>query len=270
MVYVWTPHCNGMEHPIGLIEAHMDKKKSKIKILIVDDEAPWLLRLSSVVSNYVSCETVLLDSYEAADRYVTSGDLTTFSAAIIDIRLRKQIYDQGGLTILDLIKDRHKGLPVLLLTAYSYDYPGLRETAQRYQGVLTYDKDTFGNHPESILTALLTKLPPQIGDHKMQQQPHASARSVHNTGTTEPNVWREVLAGGLIVGFVLSTALFFFMLANRFASFSWQLDVLFAVLMVVLLAVLLRLFKPSVVHEAVKIYKDLFSMGKAGRVKRKP
>lgn len=248
----------------------MAKEPEKRRVLVIDDEEEWRLKLASIVETHTDCQPVLVRSYSAADRLVTSEDMTTFSAAIIDVRLRKQIYDQGGLTILGLLKQRNEQIPALVLTAYSYDYPGLREIAKRYPFVLAYDKEVFEKQPQPILNALLAELPPQIGDVPDRGASRSAAALLTQIDSSDPGqgVFREVAAGALVVVFVLAAALLFFMLSSRFTSFSWHLNVVFAVLVVALICVLLRIFKPQIVRQAVSIYKDL--AGNADRDSREP
>jgi CheY-like chemotaxis protein len=234
--------------------------RSLPKVLVVDDENEWLTKLSAILLQHKTCAVVALGTYESADAYITSEDSDGLSAALIDVRLRRQIYDQGGLTLLNLLKERYRELPVLVLTAYSYDYPGLRDITQRYPSVLTYDKEVFEKEPGPILTALFAKLPAQIGDGEARSQsrwvprqlPESAARS---SGAT--SVGRDVAAGALIVVFLLLAALLFFLLADSFTGYSWHLNVIFAVMTVALIAVLLRVFKPEVVKQAVAIYREV-------------
>ena len=237
----------------------MTEKQSTPVVLIVDDEKEWLTKLSSVVSGHTHCEIVQLDSYEEADKYVTSHDVTELTAAVIDVRLRKQIYDQGGLTVLSLLKDRNRELPTLVLTAYSYDYPGLRDIVQRYPAVYAYDKEVFEEQSQPILDALFADLPPQIGDSRTPPK-NTTTSGRTNSGVPPDDgtsVWREIGTGGLVIGLILAATSLFFILSNRFTGFSWQLNVVFAVVIVSLIAVLLRIFKPDIVTQAVSIYKDL-------------
>ena len=85
-----------------------------------------------------------------------------------------------------------------------------------------------------------------------RQLPERAARSSDAT-----SVGREVAAGALIVVFLLLAALLFFLLADYFTGYSWHLNVIFAVMTIALIAVLLRVFKPEVVKQAVAIYREV-------------
>jgi hypothetical protein len=199
--------------------------------------------------------------------------MSRFSVALIDVRLRKQIYDQGGLALLSLLKDRNRQLPVLVLTAYSYDYPGLREVTERYPFVYTYDKEVFEKQPGKILDVLFAELPPQIGDHGSSQKIPVATLPVPGSlgGANRTGLpWREVAAGALFVTLVLAAALLFFLLSRRFADFARQLDILFAVMIVAMIAVLLRIFKPALVRRAVAIFKELLGTGAVGSRSKPP
>lgn len=143
------------------------QRKKYIRILLIEDEASWRLSLSAALRTYHQCRLSLLSSFSDAEEFLSSNDLGKFDAIIIDVRLREQIYDQGGLALLDGIKRQYPNIPILVLTAYSYDYPGLRETTNRYNRVLTYDKNSFLEHTAKILDLLLFEAPAQIGDHQL-------------------------------------------------------------------------------------------------------
>jgi CheY-like chemotaxis protein len=262
-----------MERPIGIGIPGMSEMVQQPRIIIVDDEEEWRSKLSKIVADHVPCEILTFASFESADRYITINDMTTISAALLDIRLRKQIFDQGGLALLSLIKERNEAMPVLVLTAYSYDYPGLREITKRFPSVLTYDKEVFEDQPKPILDSLLAILPPQIGDGVMKKK-RLDATSAPDVDTLPPKQTRvafgEIIAGALVVGFVLGAALLFFLLSSRFTEFSRQLNVVFSVLMVALIAVLIRVFKPAVITQSVSVYKDLLAHRRGGEAINPP
>jgi len=237
----------------------MNGKGNEPKILIVDDEQEWLSQLDTAFHTHISCETVLLDSYDAADQFITTHDLAEYSAAVVDVRLRKPIYDQGGLAILNLLKERNRYMPTLVLTAYSYDYPGLHDVTQRYPSVFTYDKEVFQKQPQPIIDALLAKLPPQIGESGVSRW--RPTRTSTLDAETQPyetkGAWREIVIGGLVIALILLAALLFLALSSRFTGFSWQLNIVFAVVMVALLSVILRIFRPQIVSQALSIYREL-------------
>lgn len=142
------------------------RQKNYFRVLLIEDESYWRLQLATALRAYRLCRVSLLSSFSEAEEFIASNDLRKFHAVIIDVRLRAQIYDQGGLALLDGIKRQYPEMPILVLTAYSYDYPGLRETTNRYSRVLTYDKELFLQHTNTILDLLFFKAPSQIGDQK--------------------------------------------------------------------------------------------------------
>jgi len=236
--------------------------RSLPKVLVVDDENEWLTKLSAILSRHRPCTVVGFGSYESADAYIGSDDSAELSEALIDVRLRGQIYDQGGLALLNLLKERYPELPVVVLTAYSYDYPGLRDITQRYRSVLTYDKEIFEKQPDPILSALFAELPPQIGEGGARSPLHPLPRSAASAAQPKAanSVGREIAAGALLVVFLLIAALLFFLLANAFTNYSWHLNIIFAVMMVAFIAVVLRVFTPKVVRQAVAIYREIAGM----------
>ncbi|NQT41512.1 MAG: hypothetical protein HQ581_28745 [Planctomycetes bacterium] len=244
----------------------MVEQEGRPRILVVDDEGEWRAKLAAIVAEHSASDTVILKSFEEADRYVTSDAVKSLDAAIVDVRLRQQVYDQGGLTILNLLKEQDRELPILILTAYSYDYPGLREIANRYPSVLAYDKEVFEREPNRILDILLADLPPQIGTHvpkgrNRHSEPVALPRPVHR----HTAVWRELVVGTFVVLFVLAAAFLFFIMSGSFAEHSAQLNIVFAVVVVAVICVLLRIFSPGIVQHAVNIFREL-----AGQKSRAP
>ena len=75
--------------------------RSLPKVLVVDDEKEWLTKLSAILLQHKTCVVVALDTYESAEAYITSEDSAGLSAVLIDVRLRRQFYDQGGLALWD-------------------------------------------------------------------------------------------------------------------------------------------------------------------------
>ena len=142
----------------------MPKKEHK-EVLIIENEEYWIEKLSEVFKKFNSSEVFILKEYNEAENFLSSKDLSKYDAIVIDVKLREQIYDQAGLALLDIVKQNSPDIPTLILTAYSYDYPGLRRTTDRYEKVLVYDKDIFVNNSKRILDALFSNLPPQIGDN---------------------------------------------------------------------------------------------------------
>jgi len=162
-----------------------------------------------------------------------------------------------GLALLDIAKSKRPSIPALVLTAYAYDYPGLRDVTTRYRDVLTYDKDIFVSNHDSVLGALFSKLPPQIGDQT--SVPRAPYYIDKNVSGLPSRQLHEVYVGAIVVCFVLISAVLVLLLFEAFSAYSFQLNVLFSVVVVALLCVLLRVFKPDIVEKAVDLYKKLAS-----------
>lgn len=141
-------------------------EKNQLYVLAIEDEPSWRIRLSDIFNAYGQCRISFLGSFEEAEEFLSSADLEIFDAVVVDVRLREQIYDQGGLALLDVLKQRQPGMPVLVLTAYAYDYPGLRETTNRYSRVFTYDKGILLQNSDKILDLLFLEAPAQIGDQE--------------------------------------------------------------------------------------------------------
>jgi CheY-like chemotaxis protein len=235
----------------------LSKTSSLAKILLIEDEQQWADKISEVLHGFRSSEVQLLSSYDAAERFLDAEDLQRFDAIVVDVRMREQVYDQGGLALLDIAKSKRPGLPALVLTAYAYDYPGLRDVTTRYRDVLTYDKDVFVSNHESVLAALFSKLPPQIGDAK-SVEPTPCPRN-RPKSRVEAGRLHEVMIGVVVVAFVLITAVLVLLLFEGFSAYSFQLNVLFSVVVVALLCVLLRVFTPDIVEKAVALYGRLTS-----------
>ena len=147
----------------------MSKKEHKV-VLIIENEEHWIEKLSDVFKKFNSSEVFILKTFNEAEDFLISKDLRKYDAIVIDVKMREQIYDQGGLALFDIVKQNFPDIPILILTAYSYDYPGLRKITDRYKRVLLYDKDVFVNNSDKILEALFGNLPPQIGDNYLPEE----------------------------------------------------------------------------------------------------
>ena len=145
-------------------------KKGHKEVLIIENEEFWIEKLSDVFKKFNSSEVFILNEYNEAENFLSSKDLSKYDAIVIDVKMREQIYDQGGLALFDIVKQNFPDIPILILTAYSYDYPGLRKITDRYKKVLLYDKDVFVNSSDKILEALFGNLPPQIGDNYLPEE----------------------------------------------------------------------------------------------------
>lgn len=233
------------------------KMVAKATVMVVDDDQLWLSRLREILSP--SCDVLSFDSFETAERFIGSADVTKVSAAVVDVRLRKQIYDQGGLAILHLLKASNNNLPILVLTSYSSDYPGIRNISQRYPYVLTYEKVVFDQDPQQIISALLAQLPPQIGDLPTRISPadFTKKESVEVQNENRTGSLREIAPGILVIALLFAATLGFFKIARTYTEFPWELDVVFAIAMIAVVCVVLRMFTPHIVYQALSIYKDL-------------
>ena len=241
----------------------MSENAERFRLLIIEDEGEWQREIASILKRHCPCDIVVLSDYREADVFVTSCQLDSFDAAVIDVKLRKQIYDQGGLAILDLLKERRRDIPVLMLTAYSYDYPGLTDVTKRYIRVLTYDKDVFVSQPDKILNILLADLPPEIDASEAKRARHRFLKEPHSGEDMEGHgPLREIWIGAIVVGFILTAVVLFLLISNRFPNYAVQLNVVFGLLVVALICVLLRVFRPDFVSQAVRLYKDFILSGK--------
>lgn len=232
----------------------------KYEILVIEDEKNWQDKLSNTLKEHCACNIKLIDTFREADIFVQSNDLSDFKAVLIDVRLRKQIYDQSGLTILDLIKEKNATIPILVLTAYSYDYPSIRKITERYSSILTYDKNIFISQPQAILDSLFADLPPQIGDITKSSHFKRTLEGIVSRGHVpedQINPIRVTILGFVMVAFILLTTISFLLIFKSFPNNSWQLNIVFSVLIIVLLSVLIKIFNFKVVNQAFGILKEL-------------
>jgi CheY-like chemotaxis protein len=122
---------------------------------LVENEPEWEARLAAVLRDRGFDPATILRTFTEAEREVQRLDLLPFAFAVVDVRLRRQLFDQGGLALLDQLKSRRPALPVLVLSAYFDDYPGLRKVTARYQRVVLAEKEAFVANPGPTLDALL-------------------------------------------------------------------------------------------------------------------
>ena len=154
--------------------------------LLIENESIWVERLSTLLQDMGITQIEVLKSYTEAEKALRNLDLSLFTFAVVDIRMRRQIFDQGGLALLDIIKERKPNKPVLMLTAYSHDYPGLARVTSRYRNVMAYDKEAFESSARVIVESLLKGLPQQIGEQSEELQvSHPQAPDDH----TYPKFW---------------------------------------------------------------------------------
>ncbi len=112
-------------------------------VFLVENELEWENRLTSSLSASGIDSVTTIQSFNEAEKIFRKIDLIPISFAIIDVRLRRQLFDQSGLALLDIIKSRRPNLPVLMLSAYSDDYPGIESVVKRYKRVAVLDKEEF-------------------------------------------------------------------------------------------------------------------------------
>jgi CheY-like chemotaxis protein len=228
------------------------------RLILVEDEDSWVAQIAPILEAFTGGEAKVFRTYDEAARFLDGPELAAYSGAIVDVRLREPIYDQGGLALLDIIKARHPSMPVVVMTAYSDDYPGLRKVTSRYSDVLVYDKAVFLENSDTVLGHLLSELPPQIGDSLPEgPAPRSEAQSPSRTMAPQTSTIREIIDGTAIVVFVLAAAGGVLGLFHVFSNYPFQLNVVFSLVVVVLLCVLIRIFRPDVVLRAVGIYRQL-------------
>jgi hypothetical protein len=134
--------------------------REPLTALLIENEPSWESRLLAVLREQGITEVRVLRTYAEAERELRDLDLLPFAFAVVDVRMRKQLFDQGGLALLHLLKSRRPALPVLVLSAYFDDYPGLKKVTSRYTRVLTCEKENFANSSGSVLEHLLGKSTP--------------------------------------------------------------------------------------------------------------
>lgn len=123
--------------------------------LLIENERAWEVRITAALRESGIGRVTTLGSFAEAEKVLREIDLLRFAIAIIDVRMRKQLFDQGGLALLDIVKDRRPNLPVLMLSAYFDDYPGLKKVTGRYKKVRVIEKDQFIPDARSILESTI-------------------------------------------------------------------------------------------------------------------
>ena len=221
------------------------------KILLIENEIAWIERLQSALFSTGFDDVVTLESYTRAERELPKLNLKDFVLVLIDVRMRRPVFDQGGLALLDLLKSKAPNLPVIMLTAYAHDYPGLHKTTSRYKRVLAYDKEVFLESQSTIMRALLQPLPPQVGeaydnDSVTLPQRVASAKTGLFTRLS------YVFVGFCCILLVLGSGLATFTLLDRFNQFSKQGNVIFGIVAVCLMAVLIGTFGKETIQLAIR------------------
>lgn len=234
------------------------------RVLLIENETGWVDKIINILDKFGSCEIKVVNSYDEAEILLSEGDISQFAAAIIDIRMRKPIYDQGGLALLDLIKAIRPEIPTLILTAYAGDYPGLGDITTRYPRVYTFEKEVFIGNYSAILEVLFTELPPQIGDgdSKMPKQTNQEKMLPTTFPLRAGTSLRDVLIGGAVIILILGATGLVLLMFEYFSSFPFQMNVLFSVVIIFSICLLLQFFGLEIVEKAVTLCQNLFGKEK--------
>jgi CheY-like chemotaxis protein len=112
-------------------------------VLLIENEGPWRRLLEDALRGSGVGDVKTIESFSEAERVLAKIDLYQFAFAVLDVRMRKHLFDQGGLYLLDLLKSRRPLLPVLMVSAYFSDYPALKAQTDRYKKVLVREKEEF-------------------------------------------------------------------------------------------------------------------------------
>lgn len=231
------------------------------RVLIIDDEPRWQNQLSRTATRVLDCRTVIIASYEAAQRYVASRTHLPFDLALVDLRMRPEPYDQGGLALVSAIRENGDLVPVVLLTAYADDYPGLRATVTRMGQVLVYSKDEFIARPEAILSAILSQVRPG--------SPPIAPSCPQGSGAPMGRRMTDSLAhlglGTLAVLLVLAAGYAVFFLLDRFSSMPTYSSVLFGLVALALTSTLVAIYGRETLGDALKILCALWRRRRSGR-----
>ena len=221
------------------------------KVILIENEPFWMERLTAALTDSGFNEVVTFDSYTKAQRELPRLKSENVVFAVIDVRMRRPIFDQGGLALLDLLKGESPNLPVIMLTAYAQDYPGLQKTTARYSKVFAYDKEVFLESKSKILQALLQQLPPQVGEQiptdLQANQQRASSIRVGTARRLHP-----IAVGLFCILLILGSGFATFALLNTFSQFPRYGNVIFALVAVCLMAVLIGSFGKETVQLAVR------------------
>jgi CheY-like chemotaxis protein len=129
----------------------------RMNVLIVEDEELHRRRFAEVMNEYSDCKIKFLDGFEDACRFIDVECIDSFDVILIDLRLRPQAFDQSGLTILDMIRRKSMTVPIILLSQYAYDHPGVERISKRYPAVSFCEKDDFFERSKHVLHSVLSK-----------------------------------------------------------------------------------------------------------------
>jgi len=229
-----------------------------LRILLVDDEEYWLKALRTVVEGAVCAEVTCIDSYEEAAALIETEAVFSFSLAIIDVRLREPIFDQGGLGLVDTLRHRTSSVPVLLLTAYEEDYPNIRAITDRYPQVLIHGKNHFMRNVEATLAALLAQLPartaPRAPSPRIEIPLHESTKPVGEA---------RVLGFALgVVALVLGACLGLFWILEQYAPTPTIANIFSGIIALALLGTLAHVYGKETLAQAWEILRCLLRMAR--------
>jgi DNA-binding NtrC family response regulator len=80
------------------------------KVILIENEQAWVERLKAALTDAGFEHIVLLENFTKAERQLPRLKLNEFALALVDVRMRRPVCDQGGLALLDLIKRDAPGL----------------------------------------------------------------------------------------------------------------------------------------------------------------
>lgn len=222
------------------------------KVLLIENEITWIERIQSALFSTGFDDVLTLENYTKAERELPKLNLEDFVLVLIDVRMRRPIFDQGGLALLDLLKSKAPDLPVIMLTAYAHDYPGLQKTTSRYKRVLAYDKEVFLESQLTIMRTLLQPLPPQVGEAYANDSAVTLPRGEASAKAGLFTKLSYVFVGFCCIVLVLAAGLATFTLLDRFKQFSKQGNVIFGIVAVCLMAVLIGTFGKETIQLAIR------------------
>ncbi|MSU37329.1 MAG: response regulator [Pedosphaera sp.] len=222
------------------------------KVILIENEEHWIETLSAALAEAGFSDILVLKSYTKAEEELTRIVPNECTLALIDVRMRRQLFDQGGLALLDQLRTKAPLLPVIMLTAYAQDYPGLTAAISRYNGVLAYEKDDFLASRDKIIQAVLNPLPPQVGESSTRtsvSRPPLIATA--NLSQTKGKL-AEVLVGLTCIVLILGTGVLVSWFLTRVSLFPNVANVFVGLVTVCLMAVLVRVYGKDTVEFAIK------------------
>ncbi len=233
-----------------LVELPISLDKNKKRILVVEDEIVWANRIKHILQNSGY-------SVHVANDYKTAIDLIEsqpFNFATIDLNLDANTLDVSkshGLKLLDILNEStNYPIPVMVITGFSEGFNKVN-IDKNYPNIHIMPKNHFDKDELKRFVTDTVESINEINKNKIE------TKSKKQNEDNFDKLRLEFISGSVLLALILITSFLYFLLSNAFPNYSIQLNIVFSIIIITLLSILIKVFKPNTVKQAFKIFKFL-------------